>query len=47
MRITGNRRLDQFGLKLDLLTEFGGGEWFALDLVHQTVLGLLESVNNS
>jgi hypothetical protein len=45
--ITGNGRLDQFGPKLGLLTEFGGGEWFALDLVHHTVLGLFESANNS
>jgi len=46
-RIPRDGRLDQFGPKFDLLTEFGGGEWFALDLVHQTVLRLVESANNS
>jgi hypothetical protein len=43
----GHRRLDQFGPKLGLLTRFDGGEWFALDLVHHTVLRLFESANNS
>jgi hypothetical protein len=37
IRIIGNGRLDQFGPKLGLLTGFGGGEWFALDLVHQRI----------
>ena len=41
VRITGNGRSHQFGPKLGLLTEFGGGEWFALDLLHQTVLDFL------
>ena len=30
-----------------ILTGFGGGEWFALDLVHQTVFGLVESAITS
>jgi hypothetical protein len=29
---------------LDLLTGFGGGEWFALDLVHHSVLRILVAV---
>ena len=50
VRRTGYVRLDQFGPKLDLLTGFGGGEWFALDLVHHTVFGLFKwqtKANNS
>ena len=46
-RITGNGILDQFDPRLGFSARFDGGEWFAHDLVHHAVFGLVKSPNSS